>query len=427
MFNFIKLVNLFILLVVSLVSLIHYHTLVFALTLFLWAAVLQTKNPTQMWIYFAFNEYFSSRYIEICGLNFPSLYKISNVNILQKHFAISVLFLTLIIISLLISSLFEEKLIKKSENQDSFVKKLSILSIFLFAFPVFLGDYKIGREVKSIFSIISLRFYEFTIWFQPAIFQQSLIFKILSCLILASASFYFGSKAFLINLINLYIINALLSNKDLNYKILFLGIFSVIISILLYRSFEIYRIDNSIKSLFNFFLNNFDFSFAWVKDTLSFIGFRFAGLDTLAAFSESNFHFTLYDFLNEISLAANRFLLFFKISIPNSYVPSEYFTALHLHKIDSFLNSGYGLTHTDSMFGISRLVIADFGTSAIFLSLLFIFPFIVKFKNYYTNQLSKIYFYSSFLLGGSYEETVRIFVELLLICVILELNPKFDK
>ena len=274
MFKLIKNLNLLILLFVFLISIIQAHVIVFVTAFFLCLIIFQVKNPIQMWVYFIFNQYFSIRYIEIVGLGFSPIFGFLDYQIFQKYFLISAILLLLITFSVHIGNLAQRKYIDEQNSKYGFADKASILSIYLFALPILLGDYRIGRGINNIFSVLLVRAYELIGWTTPAIFRlnQKSTNKILLIILYILVSFLFGSKAFLINLINLFIAYKLLSNTDVSFKFFLVTFISIVFSILLFNSFQSYRLSGNLIDIFNLSYANFNFSFEWLKGVFDDIG-----------------------------------------------------------------------------------------------------------------------------------------------------------
>ena len=401
-------------------SVVYPHFISLVSSIFLFITIYSTRNPIFLWLMTIFNQYFTLRYIEVITFKFPALFGFANIIVWQNYFSFSVFLIMLIFASIKLSS-FPEDTHSWNVKKEGLIDQLSIISILFVSAPMLLDQYKIGRSISNNFFLIGIRISEFFQWTLPAIFRSPKYKSII--LIYVIALFVFGSKGFLISLINLYLIDGLLRDQKLRLSHFFAISFFIFISLIFYSSFQTYRLHGEILDLFNAF-NNISFDYQWFLDIIQESRKRFSGLDTMVMYGISNFHFSLLDLYYELLMAMNRFLLYFKIHIPENYISSEFFTAYYFSGIDSSLGSGRGLLHSDSMFGLSRFVTVNPVILIIAILLIFAYPFIVNFKSLYVNQLAKIYFYNSIIIGGSYEETIRIAFELLLICVLINFLAK---
>ena len=381
---------------------------------FLLIAINKLKRcPSIHYLSFIFSLFYSLRYLFIRGLNFSSLYPISNINnCIGFYFFISVIFYSLIAVSVNYSSgKYTYNQYSKSRPLD--FQKIGKLSIILFSIPVFMGTYSIGREVENFSSKLMLRVSSFFNYFQPFIFESS--YAVLWIGLFSLALIFFGSKAFIYSLLVNFLIFSTVKDLRVNYKYFSIFMILAFISIFTFDLMTYYRITK-------------EFNLSLILDHKSFfeifngVAMRFGGLDTLIAYGDIGFQFSISDLWNELLIAINSFLIFIEISIPKDYVPSEMRTALIFRDYD-FAAHIDGLRHTDSMFGLSRFVAIEDGLGIIFLLACLILSFLLfRSKDYYLNIILKIFFYNELLIGGAYYTIFRFAFEITLIFLLVRLS-----
>jgi hypothetical protein len=212
----------------------------------------------------------------------------------------------------------------------------------------------------------------------------------------------------------------LINNSKINYVYVTLFIVTIVASILLFdvilayrtsKTFNLELLQNS--SIFN------ESTFDIFRFFLNKIGSRWGGLDTLVIYGQTDFKFSLLNIYYEAIISLNNLLPVIKLPLPENYISSELMTASLFRGYDFFSVASGDLRHTDSMFGFSRFIAIDYGMGLLLFIMCLIFPFVIRFKDYFIDTLIKIYFFSSVIIGGSYAETFRLLFELSLIYFLL--------
>ena len=380
------------------------------------------RVPCSIYIGFLFSLYYTGRYVEIVLFNMETLFPINEPSSVGLCYLISVLFVVLIHLTLDYKNKYQYKKISfnvdKLGSEERWAGIYSKIYILLFSVATLSSAYKIGVDIKIGFYIIVVRIATFFQYLLPFIFVSKLwpFFVFLY----AFSMLRFGSKAFVFTLVMVAIQYSLITNVRLKRYIVALCIAGLICSVLLFEVILLYRMTGT-----------FDFGAIFEINTLDRLGViiehiagRFGGLDTITAYAEAKPLFTLLDLYYEIISAINRFLPFSnsKLELPIAWIPSDHYTAWYFRGYDYFARSGDVVRHTDSMFGLSRFIsLKDYVGIPLFVLCLF-YRLVIRFRSYFLDQLFLMTFFSNVLLGGTYNETIQLFVEIVLLNYMLRIS-----
>jgi hypothetical protein len=381
-------------------------------------ANLNKRCSSLYFLLFYFNLHFTMRYILVRYYQFDCLFDDMNPETFGYYFLLSSLMYLLIAIAIN-SSVLHNRVENAVTNKALGV--ISAISIILFSITSFSGVYSIGREIQDPISRLVVRASLFLQYWLPAIFFLNSWWIYL--IIYAAAMLIFGSKGFVYIILILAIYFGIINNLKVNYVYVTLFFVTTVVSILLFDVILAYRTSRVFdfgllqkSSIFN------ESSYDIIRFFLNKIGSRWGGLDVLVAYGQTDYKFSLLNIYYEIIIGINNLLPVIKLPLPDNYIRSELMTASLFRGYD-FLSVATGdIRHTDSMFGLPRFIAVDYGFGLILFMMCLVFPFIIRFKNYFMDSLVKIYFFSSVIIGGSYAETFRLFFELCLIYFILRMR-----
>lgn len=382
------------------------------------AANINKKCSSLYFLLFLFNLHFTMRYILVKYYQFDYLFDDMSSERFGYYFLLSSIMYVLI--AVVINSSVRLKRTESAVTNKA-LGVISAISIILFSITSFSGVYSIGREIQDPISRLIVRTSLFLQYWLPAIFflKNWWIYLILY----AAALLIFGSKAFIYMLLILTVYYGIINNSKINYVYLAAFFSAILLSmisfdvILSYRTSKVFDLEllQASKMLEGSYIDI-------VRFTLNKIGTRWGGLDTLVVYGQTDFKFSLLNIYYEIIIGVNNLLPVIKLPMPSNYVSSELMTANLFRGYDFFSIAAGELRHTDSMFGLSRFIAVDYGLGWILFMMCLVFPFLIRFKNYFVDSLVKIYFFSSVIIGGSYAETFKLFFELCLIYFLFRLR-----
>lgn len=384
----------------------------------LFIANINKRCASLFFLLLIFNLHFTLRYIGIKYLQFDFLFDHLKPEMLGYYFLFSCLLYLLIAVAINVSAKYN---IEQAAISGRKLGAVGAISILMVSVPIFSGHYAIGREIGDPISRLIVRISLFLQYWLPAIFflNHWLFYVLLYC----AALVFFGSKAFVYMILLLAIYYGLITNAKINYKYLSIFFAGIIISILMFDVILAYRLTGRFDFDLMHIGNMVNVSFV---DIIGFylnkIGGRWGGLDTLAAYGGTDFRFGLMDIYYEAIIGLNNLLPVFKLPIPDNYISSELYTAYLFRGYDFFSVAVGDIRHTDSMFGLPRFIAVDYGFGLIMFLMCLMFPFVIRFKDYFVDTLVKIYFFSSVIIGGSYAETFKLFFELCIIYFLLRLK-----
>lgn len=377
------------------------------------------RCPSAYYVSFIFGLYYSIRYFSLKILGFDYLFDIENQDLdLGLYFLIATILYSLVIISINYSSV--KCNISYEDKNTKFYGSLGKLSIVFFSISAFSGMYLIGREIESLVFRVIVRISLFLQYFQPFIFLSRA--RLLYVVLLSVALIFFGSKAFIFSIITLYLYYSIIYNVKINYILLLSLLVLLILSIAMFDVMLNYRTSGSFNfnSLGNVFVQGNIMNSINVLGGK--VGQRFGGLDTILAYGIRDSEFSLSDIFHELIISINNFSFYFKIPLPDDFIPSEMRTAFIFR--DYIYNDHLGdIRHTDSMFGLSRFVSVDFGFGGLIFLICLLVPFITfRSGSYQLDVLFKMYFFCEVLIGGSFSSLFRLMIELSIIYFLLRLK-----
>ncbi len=377
------------------------------------------RCPSVYYIYLIFGLYYSIRYFSLKVLGFDYLFDLSNQELnLGLYYLISTIFYSFLIISINYSSIrYRENYDEKNIKFYGFFGKLSII---IFSISVFSGAYSIGKEIESFVFRFIVRIGLFFQYFQPFIFLTKA--RLFYLIFFSVSLILFGSKAFIFSIMIIYLYYSIIFNLNINYVQILSFLVLLIVSIAMFDVISNYRTSRS----FDFNLSGIFFDPDNMVNSINVllfkVGQRFGGLDTLLAYGVRGAEFTLLDIFHELIISINNFSFYFKIPLPDDFIPSELRTAFIFR--DYIYNDHLSdIRHTDSMFGLSRFVSVDFGFGELIFLICLVIPFIAfRSGSYYLDVLFKMYFFGEVLIGGSFSSLFRLMIELFFIYFFLKLK-----
>lgn len=384
------------------------------------------RCPSLYYLSFVFSLHYTIRYFFLQGLGYDYLYEVASdsKSYLGVFLLISAIFYSLIAISVHYSARSSRAgpLLKAEMRGFEGYANLGRLSIVLFAIPVMLGVYSIGREIDSVVGRLMVRASLFLQYFQAFIFfSPSGLVTLLYLALLSGAMIFFGSKAFIFTVVILYLYYSVIADVKINYLVMVIFSILLVISVLMFDVMLAYRSTNEINLDLAFNFSGSE-SFIDVLNALANkVGGRFGGLDTNLVYGLIGPQYSILDMGYEFITAVNNFIFGIKIPIPEDFIPSEMRTAFIFRSYDFSAHLG-GLRHTDSMFGLSRFISVEYGFGLVLFLLCLLLPFFAfRASNYYFNMAMKMYFFNEVLIGGAYSTLFRLAIEISIIYMFLKL------